>query len=189
MCLSGLAQDLTSYRLSASPRTCVFDEICACTCVVSWRWTGRRCCGEYCPRRPWAEHWLFNLRWLENAHSFNHWRHTSWCRQIWKHKLCSMGDLTTPLLTGSWRVVPSESLLDSIKSRTSHPKGRISDFSSFRVTNQQSKSTVQQGIITIVGMGLEFPKSKDQKGLWKMLSEGLCAVQEVDSRDCGFSHL
>ena len=73
----------------------------------------------------------------------------------------------------------SESLLDSVKSQASHSMVTFSDFSSFGATEQHSKSSSQQDDIAIVGMGIEFPKSKGQKGLWKTLSEGLCAVQDV----------
>lgn len=73
----------------------------------------------------------------------------------------------------------SESLVDSIKSQVSNPKVDFSDFSSFRATEPQSKSTLQQDGVAIVGMGIEFPKGQGQKELWKTLSRAECAVQEV----------
>jgi Beta-ketoacyl synthase, N-terminal domain len=75
----------------------------------------------------------------------------------------------------------SESLFESIKSQASNPKVEFSDFSSFKATKQQSKSTVQEDGVAIVGMGIDFPKGKGQKELWETLSKGVCAVQEVRS--------
>lgn len=73
----------------------------------------------------------------------------------------------------------SESLIESIKSQASHSKVTFSDFSSFRATEQRGKSSAQQDGIAIVGMGVDFPKSKGQDELWKTLSKGLCAAQDV----------
>ena len=73
----------------------------------------------------------------------------------------------------------SQFLLAGAKSHSDHPRLQVRDLSSFTSRGKNSDRSVGNEDIAIVGMGVNLPRGNGLEELWRTLSNGLSAIQEV----------